>query len=303
MTVKEAKAYWEELTQSLGCKADITFPDVDEVFISISFGALSQVGISETNTSPQRIDRSRQHIARDGLDLFSVHYVKCGSAVISAPHDVPLGQGEFLLTDNATPQRIRFHENTTLTSLHFPRAFLGAIVAAPEDLAFRKTASAWDRAVAATMEALTVETLGQLALPPQTVVEHIAALLALTATTPPGALRRGHQATLRRLRRAMRDRLPDPGLTPQALALEQGVSKRTLHALFAAAGTSFGKELIALRLHRARDLLNDRRYDGHGVAEIAALVGFANASHFGLRFRQAFGLSPAAYRAARKDRF
>ena len=47
------------------------------------------------------------------------------------------------------------------------------------------------------------------------------------------------------------------------------------------------------RMARARQLLE---LTGHGVAEIAAMVGYENAFYFTRRFTRATGKSPRAYR-------
>jgi AraC-like DNA-binding protein len=66
--------------------------------------------------------------------------------------------------------------------------------------------------------------------------------------------------------------------------------------LFAAAGTTFSNELYGFRLQRAERLLQDRRFDGVGIAEIAWNCGFSEPSHFSRRFRKCFGVPPTAYR-------
>ncbi|WP_312934105.1 AraC family transcriptional regulator [Pseudomonas sp.] len=53
--------------------------------------------------------------------------------------------------------------------------------------------------------------------------------------------------------------------------------------------------VLARRLQRACDLL---RLGGTGLGDIALSCGFASASHFSNRFRQAMGATPGAYRAA-----
>ena len=53
--------------------------------------------------------------------------------------------------------------------------------------------------------------------------------------------------------------------------------------------------LLARRLHRACQLL---RLGVMPLGEIALLCGFASASHFSNRFRQAVGATPGEYRTA-----
>lgn len=64
--------------------------------------------------------------------------------------------------------------------------------------------------------------------------------------------------------------------------------------------TSFGlpphRYVLQRRLRRARELL---LHSGMPLGEIALACGFASASHFSNRFRQAFGAAPGLLRAAR----
>jgi len=101
---------------------------------------------------------------------------------------------------------------------------------------------------------------------------------------------------LRRIHETLRERLYDPSLDPETVATAYGISKRYLHLLFADAGTSFSATLIALRLEKAKSLLDDPRFARTGIAEIAWRCGFVEPSHFARRFRARYGEAPAAYR-------
>jgi AraC-like DNA-binding protein len=81
------------------------------------------------------------------------------------------------------------------------------------------------------------------------------------------------------------------------VALAQGISKRYLHFLFACMGTTFGEQLLRVRLDRARLLLSDERFGGIPIGEIAARCGFSEPSHFARCYRQYFGSAPRAYRS------
>jgi AraC-like DNA-binding protein len=88
----------------------------------------------------------------------------------------------------------------------------------------------------------------------------------------------------------------DPNLSPTDVATQHRISKRYLHAIFASLGTTFGRELLAIRLARAEALLRDDRYRRSSIGEIATLCGFSDPAHFARRFRQSRGQSPALFR-------
>ena len=88
----------------------------------------------------------------------------------------------------------------------------------------------------------------------------------------------------------------DQPLTLGELALRCNLSEYHFARMFRA---SFGlpphQYLLARRLHRACQLL---RLGVMPLGEIALLCGFASASHFSNRFRQAVGATPGEYRTA-----
>ena len=88
-------------------------------------------------------------------------------------------------------------------------------------------------------------------------------------------------------------------LKPDEIAGYLGVSRRTLERLFhRQLGVSPAHKYLEIRLERARlAMLRGSR----GVDEVAQSVGFASLSHFIARYRQAFGKTPTADRAARQS--
>ncbi len=88
----------------------------------------------------------------------------------------------------------------------------------------------------------------------------------------------------------------DQPITLGELALRCNLSEYHFARMFRA---SFGlpphQYLLARRLHRACQLL---RLGLMPLGEIALVCGFASASHFSNRFRQAVGATPGEYRSA-----
>ncbi len=207
------------------------------------------------------------------------------------------GPGECVLMDSTEPYDIDCIGRTSALALRLPRGWLQHWVPDPADcVAVTFGSGGWSGALNAALASLDLESATQLALPPSSVAEQLAALLALAAGKRlEGSPRAGR---LEKLRRAIRDRLHEPDLTPQSLAQQFNISKRYLHQLFAAGDTTFGRELMALRLERARELLRDRRFASLPVSEIAARCGFEDPSHFARRFRRRFGEAPRDCRGA-----
>jgi AraC-like DNA-binding protein len=137
-----------------------------------------------------------------------------------------------------------------------------------------------------------------LKLPAGTVADQLAGLVALAAG-PEAQAARPQERLYRQLHAALRERCLEADLSPAQFAASHGISRRYLHLLFARAGTTFGGELMRLRLEAARRLLSDRRCDALTVLEVASRCGFAEPSHFARRFRGAYGLGPLEFRRGR----
>jgi AraC-like DNA-binding protein len=91
-----------------------------------------------------------------------------------------------------------------------------------------------------------------------------------------------------------------PQLTPQAVAVELGISLRQLHVLFEPTGLSFARSLTAARLTEARRLL--ATMPAHSIDDIAFSCGFESIATFYRVFRATYGMTPGdARRAAVQD--
>ncbi|MGI5153099.1 helix-turn-helix domain-containing protein [Plantactinospora sp. CA-294935] len=93
--------------------------------------------------------------------------------------------------------------------------------------------------------------------------------------------------------------LPDPALTPTAIAAAHHISLRTLHRLFQANGLSVAEWVRHRRMDRCRRDLTDPALATHSIGAIAARWGFPDNAHFSRAFTAAHGLSPQAYRRLR----
>lgn len=89
-------------------------------------------------------------------------------------------------------------------------------------------------------------------------------------------------------------------LTLDAVARALASSPRQLTRAYSQfAGVTFRENLLAHRLSVAARLLVDR--PALPVREVARLVGYRQAPHFAQAFRRRYGLTPVAFRAARRE--
>jgi AraC-like DNA-binding protein len=269
--------------------------EVEDVGSQYSLGPATANFLRATS---QSLARTRRRISGTPRESFLLVHLRDGEFELEHYGQSSLLRGgDCVLVDSREPYKVRCPRATRCLVLQLPPQWLRAWVPKPELLAGRvlHPDSGWSAALSAALAALQPDGLGELALPPGVVAEQIASLLAL-AGGPIEADSLRPEALADRLFRQLRDRYHEVGLTPAAVASDLGISARYLHHLCAKRATTFGRELMGLRLKRARDLLNDRRYADIPIGDVASCCGFAEASHFARRFRNSYGFSPSDYR-------
>jgi AraC-like DNA-binding protein len=85
-------------------------------------------------------------------------------------------------------------------------------------------------------------------------------------------------------------------LTPVTTARALGISVRQLHLLFQPTGKTFARYVLARRLERVRVTLLQQ--PARKVLDVAFAWGIESSTVFYRGFRQAFGMTPTAYRRA-----
>lgn len=87
------------------------------------------------------------------------------------------------------------------------------------------------------------------------------------------------------------------GLTAEAVAQDQRISRRRLDQLMhAAVGHSIASHLWRRRLDQAASDLRDPDRSNHSIAQIAFANGFEDAAHFTRAFKRRFSMTPGQWR-------
>jgi AraC-like DNA-binding protein len=102
--------------------------------------------------------------------------------------------------------------------------------------------------------------------------------------------------SIRQIKRFIADNLRDPTLNPEKVATEIGVSRRYLDELFKDESTTISRHIWSRRLESCKQDLEDPRYAGRRITEIAFSWGFNSASHFSRSFNERFEMSPSRSR-------
>jgi AraC-like DNA-binding protein len=99
---------------------------------------------------------------------------------------------------------------------------------------------------------------------------------------------------LQAVRAHVENNLERSGLTPANTARAFGISVRQLHMIFKPTGMTFSRYVLSRRLERVRSLLalQPRRK----IIDLASSCGIESTTVFYRAFRNAFGVTPTAYR-------
>lgn len=291
-------SYWiEAICEAfLEMKADGNREHFAAQLTKFQFGPID---LNFVDTDPQEVWRTRGAIARSRENFFYLLYMHGGHmGVAQSGREAVIAPGNCLLVNSREPYRFSLPDKNHCLSVQIPQRWLRTWLPRADDATVITLAdhSPWGATLASALGNLQRDTLDRIALPFGVVADQIGAMLAMATGHDTSPMTRHSASLLRRLTRTIEEQSTDPAIDPAAIATAHGISKRYLHLVMAQGGTSFGTVLIESRLNRARALLEDRRFAGISIADIAWRSGFANPSHFARRFRQRFGIAPALFR-------
>ena len=298
-----ALAYWVDTVCKSFLEIDIDTPERDHFRARLDQVEFGPAMLYVVEAGEQMVRRTQARIAHGGTDAYYfLMQLRRGQARFrQSGRECLLETGDCVLVDCHHPYALDCLPTTRTVALRFKQDWLDNWLPSAARLAAQpfRPHEGWNAALSHALANLENVPEEQLALPPGVVAEQIAALFALAAG--PGAqVSTPSSKLLARLKQTIRDRCLEPDLSPGAVAELHGISVRYLHYLFANAATTFGNELIRMRLDMAQRLLSDRRYLALPVSEVAARCGFVEPSHFARRFHKAFGVSPTEFRAKQR---
>ena len=294
----QALAYWFDAVCRNVLELEISCPTPEDFMARIRQTPFGPGSLVMMEAGVQDIMRTRSAIARSTEPTFHLHHLRDGAVQIEQYGRVAqLRGGDCVLLDSTEPCKVMCPLPTRSVAIVLPQSWLRTWLPVPENLVARALApgKGWASALTAAMASLQFESLDDLALPRHVVAEQIAVLLALSAG-PAETRCRARDKLYDRILQALQSRCHELDLSPAQVASAHSISKRYLHQLFASAGTTFGRELTAMRLALARRMLGSPRFARLSIGEIAARSGFHDASHFARRFRQQFGCAPTSWR-------
>lgn len=264
--------------------------------------ALGGLNLISFETSPMIFSHTSRHAAQDTGDELFVCRQLAGSLHLEQDHrQVALGSGDMALLDPRLPYSGRFSSGSGLLVVKLPRQRLEARIGRTHGMIARRIGrDCEDNGLLSDFLALLPSHAEKLDLTAAMVAEQALDLLAVALAKASGLreprISSARLLVLTRLRSAIQTNLTDPALSPTAVAASVGGSLRYANAVLASENTSVGRLIQTCRLERCRQALADGTQAHRLISDIAYGWGFSDMTHFGRRFKAAYGLLPTEYR-------
>ena len=250
--------------------------------------------------SDQKVDHGRACVAHRSDDSLCLVHIRSGAFHFETrQRSAELKVGDSMLLDSKQLFQFSLPSLSAALILRITADWMRRWIPQFEDVAGVRIdgSCGWGQALSHALWNIDPMHVMELPLPGSAVADQLGGLLTLAVATSISASAGSHRLW-QRVRSTMRDIYLTGDLDPGLVAAQLGISKRYLHKLFAAAGTTFRRELCELRIAEGERLLRLPRGKRLSLTEIALASGFYDASHFARQFRQRHGISPGAYRAA-----
>lgn len=300
---RERLSYWREVATRGYVEHDVRLDDEFSFNGAIEIATLPGLVMASYESDGARIRRPEKYAARADNDDLLLTLQFSGEVHVSQDgRENVINQRMLYLLDPLRPFDVTLKGQNRNLTVKVPRANLEARVGLTADMTAIPIAPS---SAIATLAMGFIELLPQQAMALDTisglkVAEQSLDLLALTIAAHKGVegtTMSSPRAVARMRVKAIVERLLiEPGLKPERIATEAGISVRYANALLAEEGTSLERYLNERRLQRCRCALEDVHQQHRSIGEIAYNWGFSDLAHFSRRFKARYGMTPTAFR-------
>jgi AraC family transcriptional regulator, positive regulator of tynA and feaB len=299
--------YWHDVA----CKKVVHHdaePDSRQTFRGeLRYGLLGSIGLVTFENSPMSVTHTPRHVSLANPDEVFILRQETGLLTLGqASREVKLGEGDIALLDPRLPYTARYlgDSHTLLASL--PRRALEARIGATRDLTAARIAEPEGGLLSSVLAMLPFhsERLSTTvsAVFAENVLDLVAVSVARMAAGRRPKISSARSVALMNIRVAIETRLTDPSLDAEAVASAAGLGVRYANAVLVNEGTSIMRLVLARRLERCRKAFDDPSQFHRKISEIAYGWGFSDMTHFGRKFRAAYGCLPGDYRKRMRDK-
>jgi AraC family transcriptional regulator, positive regulator of tynA and feaB len=295
--------YWHSVACRTIVAHDSTPTCRQTFYAQLRRGALAEIGLFECHAGGFQFSRGGRHPESD--DLLICRQSAGEMLLEQCGREIALQPGYFMLLDPRVPYTGSLSASASSLVLKVPRHLLESRLGrAPQVMSVSVAPAPGEAALTSSLLAMLPDLAEGLAkgAAEEMVREQVLDLVALSVGNAMGKenarVSSARAVVLMKIRSAIEARLADPGLDARSVATAAGVSVRYANAALADEGTSLGRLIQTRRLLRCRRALEDPSQVHRTVSEIAYGWGFSDMTHFGRKFRAAFGILPSEYRKA-----
>lgn len=297
--------YWHAVACANLLDHDSTPACRDTFRAELLIGAVAEIGLVLFQASPMSVAHNARHAGRSNTDeLFVCRLNAGGLALEQLGREVMLRPGDITLLDPRLPYVGRFAAGSELLVLKAPRRLVEVRLGRTQEMTAcsveqtrpeMRLASSFLAMLPHHSDGLSV-TAGQVVR--NQLLDLVALALANATHTRRPNVSSARTVALAAVRAAVETRLSDPALDAEMVAAAASVSVRYANALLAESDTSIRRLIQSRRLARCRQALEDPSQARRTLTEIAYGWGFSDMTHFGRKFKAAYGVLPSEYRKA-----
>jgi AraC-like DNA-binding protein len=298
-------SYWNEVYTSHFAQVSFDPVSRENFEAELRTGTMGPLGLARVSYHAAEVERTRSHIDRTRQHLFSfVLHLRGRGVFTHYGHQTLIGEGDFILSDNAEPHHLKLEGPADVIILRCPPDVLKPYLPSPERLCgLRLPAHQGFTNTAAAMMRSLVDRLDR-DLSPQFSEMVVRSVLEVMATSYAMVFDKSvadcSVVGTRRVqaRRYIEAHLKEPDLTATSVACALEVSPRYLRMVFAAERETVSEYILRRRLEECARQLASSLWRGRTITEIAFACGFNSGPHFTRAFRQQYGITPTQYREA-----
>jgi AraC-like DNA-binding protein len=298
---------WSELHSEQA--ATVGFAEGDRVasdaaLTTAEFGPLR---IARLHCRHCTIERTPHHLAEAADRSYTLILQARGSGLLRQyGHEAALGAGDLTLCHGEAPYTYRLAEDCEVVMLRVPAHLLAEHLPSPQSFcAHRLPASEGLTRAAAVLIGDLCAPSPPAAIPGELrhrIARHLLSVIAtsyaIAFDSKPTAS--SNVSTLQaRAKLYIEQHLRQPDLTPCSIARALRLSPRYLRMIFASGNETVSAYILRRRLEQCARQIEDPRWSGRSITEIAFSWGFNSAPHFTRSFRGRYGTSPRRYRHLR----
>ncbi len=296
---------WSDFYSERVEKVNIT-PADEDCEAQIRIGEFGPLRIMQMSCGRCLIDRAPHHIARASGRVYSLLYQARGSGVFAHyGQEITLNPGDFTLCHGEAPYTYQLQEPCEVVMVRVPANVLKEHLPSPDYFCGRDLPArvGLTEAAGTLISHLCVERSSALSEDFQhRVARHLLDMLATSYAivfeseiTSSANISAWHA----RAKLHIEQHLRKPDLSPCSIANKLNLSQRYLRTIFASSEETVSAYILRRRLEECARQIEDPRWHGHSITEIAFSWGFNSAPHFTRSFRNRYGVPPRQFRNLR----